>query len=135
VATSDAAGAVRSSLGQARIDPERSSGRLAGALCFVRLAAPAAGLLLAGALFIMPTPNGQWARAALEELGLEESTRQPAHLASAASHQSAEPAEAGVPDTSQSPTRGIQAFAEQARRALAVHYPAEVAHELSPQRE
>lgn len=103
--------------------PRPAPGKTRAAIAF---AAPAAGLLLAVALFLSPAPSGQWARAALEELGLEEAIAQPARLASVGVHESAEAAEA----VHTGPARGIQAFAELAQRALAARSITDRSREL-----
>lgn len=130
VPTGDAADVVLSRSAPGGEDDERSGLAAGKVRATIAFAAPAAGLLLAGALFLLPTPNGQWARAALAELGLEVVIKWPAHLASSGIHQSAEAAQAVVPTAGQSPARGIQAFAEQAQRALAAHSDAATPQEL-----
>lgn len=92
-------------------DEDGLRGRFAVALGHV---GPAAGLLLAGALFILPTPNGHSARTALDELRLvTESQADPVS--------SAEIIDAGETEftESQRSGRGVAGFAELARKALA----------------
>lgn len=135
----DPAAGMVSSFEPTRSEAEVSSGRLAIAFSRIRSAvafvAPTTGLLLVGVLVMLPSPHGQWARAALEELGLQESINESAHRAAVAAQRSADPAGAIAPAERQSPTRAIQAFAEQAQRALSALSPTEVSHELPPVRD
>lgn len=123
--TSDAESGVLSRPESASEDEDWPKGRFAvalghvgpaarKALAAITFAAPTAGLLLAGALFILPTPNGHSARTALDELRLvTESQADPVS--------SAEIIDAGETEftESQRSGRGVAGFAELARKALA----------------
>lgn len=81
--------------------------------------ASALGLLLAGAVLVIPVPTGEWARAALDELQTPADGEANQVLI-------AEPAERRAAETSELPPLGLQAFAELAQKAFAAAAGVEV---------